>query len=132
MTRRRPALHPGPIPGTEHGDRWCTAADGRRYGVRGGPGPDRGNRGFAYVIVDEDGVETDDTCFTHDAVRTWAAAQRPWPTLTAFELDTVAYVVAAVLDGDPGEVFDPRDKLDRVQALKRIRRKFLDAQGGPQ
>ena len=73
VTVRRVVIHRGPIPGTNIGHHWFDAADGNRYGILGGPGPDGGNRGWAYEIVDAECRPVDDSMFTLADIREWAA-----------------------------------------------------------
>lgn len=134
----RVILHKGPIPGTSHGHHWFNAADGHQYGITSGPGPDRGNEGWPYLIIDVDGqqVPDEETLYSLAEVRAWAAAQRPRPALTAYELDTLWSLVIATLGlgertGDdaaanPAEMFAHGDLTDRVAALKRIHHKFSE------
>lgn len=72
---KRIVIHRGPLPGTVTGHRWFTGGDGKRYTIQGGPGP--GNDGWAYEICDEGGTIVDDSYFTLDDIRKWAAALEP-------------------------------------------------------
>jgi hypothetical protein len=52
-------IHRGPIPGTNVGHHWFTAANGQVYGIGGHP---HGiNTGWSYEVLDQDGRLVDDS-----------------------------------------------------------------------
>lgn len=66
-------IHRGPIPGTNHGHHWLTAANGQRFGIESDP-HQGGGETWSYVIVDEDGSEVDDSMQRFREIREWARA----------------------------------------------------------
>lgn len=73
--RKHVVIHRGPIPGTTLGHHWFTGADGARYAITGWP---HGlNKGWSYEVVNEKGETVDDSMFSHDEIREWAAGLRP-------------------------------------------------------
>lgn len=67
-------IHRGPLPDTGTGHHWFDL-NGKRYSISGGPGPDGGNRGYAYVIEDVQGNIADEQRYTLAGVREWACEE---------------------------------------------------------
>lgn len=69
---KRIVIHRGPIPGTQIGHHWFTAADFRRYGITSTPRQGGGEM-WSYVLVDDQGREVDDSCASFTQIREYAA-----------------------------------------------------------